>query len=1301
MKWNGPRKRIELMVAACLWGLILSTVSALPPQSSTDILKAVPVARTVMVDGRLDEWDTSGGMLVYPARELRDRFSVRVYAMWDREALYLALQWRDPTPMVNNVDPDGAPGEGWMADSFQARFTTDRQIHLMAWYGSRKNTSVAQLCYDAALNPEGMLLARERGPKLNDRSGFQLAFLKDSDGRGYVQEIRVPWTLLYKQPAPSAGMKLRFTGEYYWGGPSATTWPAVQWSDPINPANPSRVVIYQNPDVWGQLELLGQGNLPPVQPESDAPLMQGPVPIRVEVPAEATRFTLAIDDAQGRRVRNLVAHAKVSDYAVRQKDGKRIVEVPWDGRTDGLWDKERTLFLGDLVAPGAYTVRGLFHSGIGVAHAGSFYNPGTPPWATANGSGGWGFDHSNPTAVGAMPRQSTAKGRVFLGWPIGECGVGFIGLDAAGRKFWEWLRRGAGAHLIAANETHVYFCFLGDNGIPCVGRVKPDSGEQVPFGSQGMDLKLPGMFAGLAVHHSELAVSVRDANKILLFDAESGTIRQERTVAAPGNLVFMPDGALVGISSNRLFRLAPGVSAAEFFPAKGCRLPLALAADSKGRLYVSDGCDLNIKVLSSAGAESRELREIGCRGGHKPGPWDRKAIGNPVALAVEERADGRVQIWVVESSLSPRRVSVWTDGGTFLTDYVGNSRYSGSGGLMSDDIPDMGIDDGVIFKVDYARQSYQPVEIMGGQPDALAGKTNVFALGMNQKGASFGNGYHFLSNVSGREQAYYCEAADAVPRLYMKQKDRWMCVAALGPAGLVPEGFPSKAPHAKSVFLWSDLNRDGFQSADEVQWVDVGREHVLNGGWGFRCDRNLAFYHSGWAFKPVRFTRDGAPIYAPDGVRKLPGELGELSGDIYRTRHGYAGFKRWPGDAGDIDKHGVVFGLGMIAGYDGAGHQIWGYPNYWIAVHGALSAPMAMPGVIMGLLEVSGVVDMDSYSYVSLRGNMGQEFLIRDDGLYMAELFTDQRMAPAAMPETPIPAGFPINDMTMGGEPFNGWTARQRDGRVRMTYGVTDVRIAEVTGLGTLRDMPAQTLVLDEALLARCRQFVPAKAAPPEKTDIEVGLGAAIPPEDGLFDQPEALVIRSGREEVGRALLRYDEKNLYAAWRVFDPTPFVNKGIHAPLLFKTGDSVNLFVAEGDNLSAGELKGTRVLLANLGDTPAAVVYRPAGPGDQPYVFESPVRKTPFRYVKTDPGISFDVRRTPTGYLVTATIPWSVLAIEPKAGRKLKLDVGLLFGDDTGRATARRVQWADKETNVINDVPTESEFFPSRWGTMTLR
>lgn len=1285
-----------LWLMAALGGAALLPMAALalPMESNTGVLRAVPAPGPVTVDGSLGEWDASAEMLVYPVRQIRERYAVRSYAMWDAQALYIGLKWSDPTPMFNRVDADAAPGEGWMADCFQGRFVTEKgQIHLTSWYSSYRNKSVALFNYGQAWdNP---LLFRETGKVINDPSGMQMAFVKNADNSGYVQEIRIPWNLLFNNPDPKAGLKFTFTGEYYWGGASGTKWPYVQWADPINQDNPMRIVIYQNPSVWGALELLAKGHLPKqtVDGEEDMRL-QGTTPLRLTLPATATRFTVVIDDAQGRRVRNLASNAKVSDYLVKTENGKQMVEIPWDGRADGAWLKDRMLFLGDVVQAGTYTVRAIATAGVGVVHAGSFYNPGTPPWPTATGTGSWLADHSPAVAVSALPATAAGKGRVFLGAPVVEGGTGLIGVGADGRKTWEWIRQ-AGASHIAADAAHVYFVFNDSK----LGRVSPDTGETQTFANSQMEIVLPAKATGLAVRQGQVAVAIGSQQKILFLNGDTGAVSKEMAIDTPGQLAYCTDGMLIGISGGQLFTMDPNSGTVQKFTLSGLTTPVALAVDGQGKLYVADHASSNVKVYSNGTPQAKLVQQIGEQGGRRPGKWNPQQMGNPTAVAIEARTDGVQYLWVVEPIESPRRVSVWDMQGKCVRDYIGNTHYSASGGAMSDNMPDLGLYGGVTYKIDYDKYTYQPLEVLGGTPEPVNGKVSLFDFGIGTS-MGFDNPYHFVSSASGKPVQYYVEGG-VVPRIYMKRGDRWLCVAALGHARngrfTFPDNFP-KPPSQEAVFSWSDLNMDGFQSPDEVKWFEPGKANVLlnNVGWGYRCFGDLGWYHSGYGFTPVAFTADGAPIYDVTKAQRLPGDAGQIDGEMYKTRFGYFADRVHPNYQ---EKNNVIHGLHDFIGFDNSGTLRWTYPNYWIAVHGAMTAPMAMPGVVMGSLKVSGVIDMGAYSIISIRGNIGQEFLIRDDGMYVSELFTDQRMAPGALPDDMNIAGLPINDNTLGGEPFSGWAARQDDGKVRMTYGLQDVRIAEITGLQSMVEIPAQTVRLGAQEIAAAQAFVPQNMLVTQKTSVEIARGGAFAADAKALDSA-AISIVSGREEVGKAQLRYDEANLYVVWQVFDRSPFQNKGNHAPEAFKNGDSVNLFIAQGD-YNKGQIAGTRMLVTKQNGVPIAVVYKPQSASSKPYVFKSPVRESPFAYVSVEPTITFQEQVGSREYVIAATIPWQVLGITPKAGLSLHGDLGILFGSDTGDRTDLRVQWVDKETNVVNDVPTEAEFFPANWGTFILK
>ncbi len=1295
-----------------------SAAHALSPQSNHGAIQAVPAPGKVVIDGQISdgEWDTSGEMFVYGVRNLRERYSVRLIAMWDSQNLYLAMKWRDPTPMINNVDAARAPGEGWMADSFQARFITPDygQIHLTSWYSSKFDTSVCQINYNAPIEEAGKQVFRGPGKILKDATGFEQAFMVETDNRGYVQEMKIPWTLLMKDASKiTANLEFGFSGEYFWGGPSGTKWPAVMWSDPINQAVGQRVVLYQSPASWGKMKLLAKGNLPLEVIESFDSKRQGPIPIRVELPANATKFSLAIDDASGKRVRNLVSHQDVSDYLISRAGDKQIIQVSWDGRAEGMWDKERSLFIGDYVAPGKYVARTIAHNGLSVLHEGSFYNPGTPTWHTAEGNGGWLADHSPPLSSGVLPKSNTTNNvRIFLGCQGGETGVGFIGVGKDGLKKWEWVRLGSGAWYIAAGEKHVYFTYggTGGPGARALGRSNPETGEQVNFGDKS-EIVLPGESKGLAWSvKKQLAISLAEG-KVLLMDAETGAIQREVQVVKPGMLAFNPQGTeVIGVSDKQFFRLNVDTGDVKTFRLDGVETPAGVAIDSANRLYVTDTSKLSAFRFDTVADGAKPSLTIGEPGGHRAGKWNPQAMNNPSSVSIEEFPDGSTtHIWITEADYSLKRVSVWNAAdGKLVRDYLGTTSYMGSGGALSDDVPDLGIYRGTLFKLDYPNYSYTPIERVGGQPDPLPGKYALF--GISEGSMGFDNANHFVSDVSGKKVEYYVIGTD-VARVLVRRGDHWVVVAAIGsqsrgldPHTLAPTaGFPP-APNANCSFVWSDLNGDGFQSPDEVQWRDFGKANVFAGGWGYRCFKDLTWYHSGYALKPVRFSVDGAPIYDINKAEQLPGDLGKISGDIQKTMFGYVSGR----PSGIADVNNVIHGLHWITGYDEKGTELWTYPNYWIAVHGGFSAPMATPGVIMGAIKTTGITTLPDgkHSLYTIRGNCGQEFLIRDDGMYVGELFTDLRMAPSKLPNDMKLRGVPINDTSLGGECFNGTFVRQSDGVVRLSYGETDVRVARVTGLDGIVDAPTVQINLTQGDIEKARQFVPKKSTGPErKTEYTAVTGKAFDVNAlvaATFAEDEnPIVVRQGNEEMGRAVIRYDAQNLYLAAQVADRTPMVNKGTLPTEAFKSGDSVNLYIAPLKDYPPTQISGTRVLLANVSGKPVAVVFKP-DQGDKPYEFRSPVRTSVFKYVSEESAVKWQYKPAEGQYFVAAAIPWSVLGITaPASGMSFKLDIGLLFGDDTSSRTGQRTQWVDKQTNVINDVPSEAEFFPANWGTIKLR
>jgi hypothetical protein len=853
---------------------------------------------------------------------------------------------------------------------------------------------------------------------------------------------------------------------------------------------------------------------------------------------------------------------------------------------------------------------------------------------------------------------------------------------------WEKTEQGQStATALAADDSHLYAAQ------DVLRRVNPGTGQYLAFDNGAFEVPLPARATGMASVGSQLAVAIGSQNRIIFVNKTDGA--QQRAVEVPGaaSLFVTPDGKLGGVSGGKVFVLEQDTPHTIIIP--GMNRIHGATVNGAGHLLLSDGETQTVKIFDRVAADAGLLQELGEPGGHRPGPWNPQRL-EPGSVAVQELSSETPRVWV-QGGAHPRRTTVWSPGGKLLKDYIGTTGYKGNGGLMSDDIATMGIVDGIICEIDYTDQSYTPVEIMGGSPDHAEGKHALFHAATH---GDFANPYHFISNASGKDVEYFIQGG-SFPKVFIRRGDRWHCVAAFASKrvmhGDIRFGWPGNFPQPKhggpndksEVFAWNDTNGDGYQDPGELQWHQMPRttgQFWFSGGWGYRCDDQLNWYSNGHVLRPARFTDEGAPVYDLAKVEQLPGDAGQAAGEIYKTRFGYMSM---------ID---IAVLTRVFIGYDSKGRRRWSYPNYWFGVHGGMTSPRGVNGNIVSMMKVTGVVDMGDWDYLSIRGNYGQEFLLRSDGVYLGTVFIDNRMVPDELPPEWIASGTPISTVSLGEECFAGWTARQDDGRVRLTSGYTNVHVYEITGFESLGEITPQPLALTPQLAAACEVFEPVYAGPAVVTTANVPRGGKIPADPKAFDDTP-IVIRSGRAEAGKARLAYDDTNLYVAWYVYDASPMVNKGGEPRLAFKSGDSVNLFITP--DLKASGVAGTRILLTEITGARRAIVYQPESGKSAPFEFQSPVRAHTYAYVAEEPAISWDLKRVENTYVVSAVIPWSVLGIAPESGLQLKADLGIILGrDDTTTHVSQRPQWVDEQTNVVNDVPTESEFFPERWGTLTL-
>jgi len=199
------------------------------------------------------------------------------------------------------------------------------------------------------------------------------------------------------------------------------------------------------------------------------PVPTAPVQVREEPPikipyelAQAGLVTLAIDGADGRRVRNLVAN-------IQQSAGKNA--VAWDLKDEN----------GLYVPPGKYHWKAITHPPLELRYEMTVYPnintyfPERPAWLTGmDGSGGWMADHTAPRAI------CSAGESVFIGSPCSESGVGLVECDLDGRKLW-------GHHEFAA--------WTGCSMLASDGKSLFNTSTVVGFATSGLDKTTDGIWA--------------------------------------------------------------------------------------------------------------------------------------------------------------------------------------------------------------------------------------------------------------------------------------------------------------------------------------------------------------------------------------------------------------------------------------------------------------------------------------------------------------------------------------------------------------------------------------------------------------------------------------------------------------------------------------------------------------------------------------------------------------------------------------------------------------------------------------
>ena len=752
------------------------------------------------------------------------------------------------------------------------------------------------------------------------------------------------------------------------------------------------------------------GELLALQPLDAAPLSKAllPKPAPAEKPPIAVKFTLpepgwvtlVIDDAGGKRMRNLIADTFFE---------KGENTVWWDGSDDLGRDPSAAahglyFIPTQLVGPGQYRVRGLWHKQVDLRYEFGVYSAGSVPWETADKSGGWLANHTPPSAVlfvpnapdpsplTPLPRGERGKeedGRpcVMIGSYVSEGTAGLAWVDLDGKKWrgqgwvgglWTgapYLARDAGPRAVSGVYAYAAAAWSANTD----KKTKEQQGEiritaltakedksvlkynfKPPATGVG-DALWEAQIGGLAVYDGLVAVSLPALGRLLLVDAhgKDAVAPLEVELASPQGLAFDGQGRLLALSGTQLVRFAPLSAPVKLLAPEhllsGLEAPHGLALDAAGNIYVSErGQSHQVKVYSPDG---KPLRSIGKRGAPQAGPYDPLKMQNPRGVTV----DSQNRIWVAEEDSQPKRVSVWSQDGTLLKAFYGPAEYGGGGSIDPEDKTRFYYH-GMEFKLDWAART----AIMPWHQDQVASVyyrpgPGALPLGFRSgmpESAVYVDGRRYFTNAynsnptngNGTVFIFIARNGIATPVAAAGRANEWPVLKDKAFAAVWPQGTDAKAEHYSdkaAFFLWCDLNADGQVQPDEVQMCKAP-----NSG-GITVMRDLSIVaarlnNQAVRFAPARFSPQSVPLY----------ELASAQVLVEKAQ---------PPPSSGCDQALVLGGGWSVhtnapqpysaSGLGGVkdGTPMWSYPSLWPGLHASHNAPVPdQPGMVIGTTRLLG-----------------------------------------------------------------------------------------------------------------------------------------------------------------------------------------------------------------------------------------------------------------------------------------------------------------------------------------------------------
>ncbi len=1252
-------------------------------------LQILPAPGKMTIDGKFDDWDLSGGIFACGDVEHQRTISgVWINGMYDKDNLYLLAHFVDATPMNN---PGSIKGSyGFNGDCLQFRVVTafgtplERISHWTCW-SDHDGLDVMGATYGKKFN-EGNADAKT--------SGGQQAFIKDADGKGYVQEMSIPWKMLTREGVTlKPGDQIMITVEPNF---SINGVGRLTIKDIFKPnVGIDRVFTFQGPACWGYGSLETKGHVKPrpvrlsdgrefaVSFEKGLPVIDWAGLIKSSEPDgfKVIKFNLPEDgyvslnifDSKGAVARQLL----MTDFLTKGPH-----EVKWDGLATPSVRRP-----GQIVSAGEYHWEAIYHTGIGLRLKGWADSGGVTPWDGNDGRGSWGADHGNPVAAASDDKQ------IYLGWISGEGGKPLVATDLDGRVRWKNIRGGiAGATLLASDGSTLYaFNPQSQYAAVAIYRLDAKSGNYTEWSSlKSTDLTIQKLLgdeigkgknpSGLAAKGGRVFISVSALNKLLVVDANTGELIKQIDIEKPGS-VQTRDGKQVDVLTSGRNIVSVDVDGGEIkpivaVPLKDKEWVSAIATDKDGNLYASvrDGRE-QVLVFSR---EGQLLRAIGREGGRAlVGPWNPDGMLVPSGITV----DAKGKLWVTENDGTPRRISVWDAAtGKFLKEFFGGSAYGAGGGAINPIDPNLMVGQGAEWRLDPNTGKATCIGTLPRIGDANA----KFGFGKDHRLylATTPDSMHGTNPVNIMERL-----GDGVYKLRttISRLDK------------------------ETLKVWADQNDDGVEQPEEAQTyklpTDLG---AWISGWYLPMTQDLTIYGTTYKFGVTGWTACGAPLYDFTKAVKMPEP---------EKRRGRGGMGAQLG-CGSADGHFMLYNGHYGDSYStfdcynlDTGTLAWTYPNNFVGVHGSHQAGGPEPGLIRGAFDIVGSVQFPAPlgNLWLIPTNKGEWHILNDKGFYISKLFESDPMK-WSYPEFAVP-GAVLDSCPPGAgeEAFGGSLTKADDGKLYIQVGHTSFWNVEVVGLETVKAIPGSTITLTEDDLKTAQTYY--NRGLQESVGIKsVAVRHFTPTFTGEiakdFANTNIQAYKKQDNASARTVLSWDEQNLYVAWEVKDETPWVN-GADAPeFMYITGDTVDIQLGTDPNApktrKEAVLGDLRLSIGNFKGKPTAVVYRRVATEKNPKMFSSGVVKAyTMESVTTlaDAKIEATADKKKRQYVVEAAIPLASLGLKITDDMKIRGDFGVTHGDKATNRTVLRTYWSNQSTGIVSDAVYELQMEPGNWGDLT--